>query len=117
MINRYKSKTTKRKVRVRSKIKRISTRPRLTVHRTLKQIYAQIIDDKKQITLVAASSLNLKTKPGTSKTKIAELVGANLAKKAKLKKITKIVFDRGSYQYHGRVKALAETVRKAGLKF
>ncbi len=116
MINRYKNKATKRKLRVRSKTKGTTERPRLTVSRSTKHISAQIIDDQKQITLVAFSSLNLKTKAGT-KLDTATLVGESLAKKAKLKKITKVVFDRGPYKYHGRVKALADAARKGGLKF
>lgn len=117
MINRYKNPTTKRKIRVRSKIKSGSSRPRLSVHRSSKHISAQIIDDQKGITLVASSSLKLKSKTKITKIETAKAVGVALAKAAKLKKITKVVFDRGSYQYHGRVKALAEAVRKAGLKF
>ncbi len=116
MINRYKNKATRRKLKVRSKTKGTTLRPRLTVYRSNKQIFAQIIDDQKQITLVAFSSLNLKTKPKT-KLAAAEEVGQNLAKLAKTKKITKVVFDRGPYKYHGRVKTLADAARKAGLKF
>ncbi len=116
MINQYSSKSAKRKARVRSVIKGTSERPRLSVYRSTKQISAQIINDQKQITLASFSSLKLKTK-GKNKLDTAKLVGENIAKAAKLKKITKVVFDRGPYKYHGRVKALAEASRKVGLKF
>lgn len=103
-------------------IKGTTKRPRLSVFRSNKAIYAQIIDDEKGKTLVAASErdLNKKTKkPKNKKTKMekAEMVGEVLAKKALKKKIKTIVFDRGKYPYHGRVKALAEGARKGGLKF
>lgn len=117
MINRYKNPKTKRKIRVRSKITSSPDRPRLTVHRSLRYISAQIIDDQKAVTLASATSLKLESKKKLTKTQAAEKVGDTLAKKAKLKKITKVVFDRGSLKYHGRVKALAEAARKAGLKF
>jgi len=103
-------------------IKGTTKRPRLSVFRSNKAIYAQIIDDEKGKTLVAASErdLNKKTKkPKNKKTKMekAEMVGEVLAKKALKKKIKTIVFDRGRHPYHGRVKALAEGARKGGLKF
>jgi large subunit ribosomal protein L18 len=117
MIERHKDKTTKRKLRVRGKITGTTQRPRLSVHRSTKHISAQIIDDQKQITLVAGTSLTLTQKEKLTKTQQAQQVGEKIAKKALLKKIKQIVFDRGAYQYHGRVKALAEALRKGGLKF
>jgi len=107
------------KRRMKKKMRRAKLRgglfPRLSVFRSQKHIYAQIIDDKKRETLVAASDLNLSLK-GT-KTKKAEEVGKILATNALKKGIDKVVFDRGSYAYHGRVKSLAEAARQTGLKF
>ncbi len=97
------------------KIKGTTLRPRLSVFRSHRVIYAQVIDDEKGKTLVAANEKEMKAK-GT-KIEKAALVGEALAKKALVKKIKTVVFDRGHYQYHGRVKALAEGARKGGLKF
>lgn len=106
----------RRKFRTRNKIKRVAKgKPRLSVFRSLKHIYAQIIDDEKGVTLVASSSLQLKLKG--RKTDVAREVGKDLAKRALEKGITEVVFDRGPYKYHGRVKALAEGAREGGLKF
>ena len=115
MIKRYKTTTSKRKVRIRSKIK-AAKRLRLSVQRSNTQIYAQIIDDQKGTTLVSSNSLQLKEK-FTNKIEQAKIVGTDLAKKAVSKKISKIVFDRGQYKFHGRVKALADAARTAGLDF
>lgn len=113
-------KRERKKKKVRAKIKAVSDRPRLSVFRSLKHIYAQIIDDKRGHTLASASSIevlkNLKEKK-LKKKEIAYEVGKLLAKKAKKIGIKKIVFDRGPYKYHGRVKALAEGARKEGLEF
>ncbi|MEZ0344433.1 MAG: 50S ribosomal protein L18 [Caldimicrobium sp.] len=120
-------KRLRRKKRVRKKVFGTPERPRLSVFRSKKQIYAQIIDDTMGHTLVACSSLTpeirekikeLKEK-GEIKNKldVAFLVGKYLAEKAKEKGITKVVFDRGGYKYHGRVKALAEGARSGGLEF
>lgn len=107
-----------RKRRVRAKVFGTETRPRLSVFRSNRFIDAQIIDDTKSKTLVSFSSRHLPAKTSkTNKTETAGLVGEELAKRAKRKKITKVVFDRGSYKYHGRVKTLAEGARKGGLKF
>lgn len=106
--------------RVRAKISGTHARPRLCVNRSLNQIYAQIIDDEKGVTLASASSLDTELKnalAGKTKTEQAKLVGAALAKRAKAKKITEVVFDRGGYIYIGRVAALADGAREAGLKF
>jgi len=106
--------------RVRLKVKGDGARPRLSVFRSLTHIYAQVIDDVRGHTLVTASTLDadVKTKAdGKSKTGIAELVGELLAQRALEKGIKQVAFDRGGYQYHGRVKALAEAARKGGLEF
>ena len=110
----------KRKKRVRGKIFRRVDLPRLSVFRSGKHIYAQIINDAKGITLVNASDLvkdESLDKNESSKSIRAGLVGELLAKKALKKKITKVVFDRNGYMYHGRIKSLAEGARKGGLKF
>lgn len=100
------------------KIKGTAKRPRLSVFRSNKVIYAQIIDDEKRKTLVAASEKEIKLSSNkATKTDRAHEVGKIIAKKAIKKKIKTVVFDRGSYQYHGRVKALAEGARKGSLKF
>ena len=106
----------RRATRTRKKIMGQSDRVRLAVFRSNKYIYAQIIDDMKGKTLVAASEKELEGK-GLTKTQKAEEVGKSIAKKAGVKKITKVVFDKGSYRYHGRVKALAEGARAGGLIF
>ena len=114
--------TTKRKrFRVSNKVKKVASndRYRLCITRSSKNISAQIIDDTKNITLLAASSVEKDIRSGEKKNKtdISKIVAEKLAKKAQEKKITKIYFDRGLYKYHGRVKAFAETLRKNGLKF
>ncbi len=106
--------------RVRRKVTGTVSRPRLCVFRSLNHIHAQIIDDTTAQTLVAMSTLDSQMKSktdGTGKSKKAETVGTLLAEKALEKGITEVVFDRGGYKYHGRVRALAEGARKAGLKF
>ena len=102
--------------RVRNKIVGTHDVPRVCVFRSNTNIYAQIINDEEGITLVSASSLEFKGKNG-SNVEAAKLVGESLAKKAKKAGITKVVFDRGGYLYHGRVKALAEAARENGLEF
>lgn len=103
--------------RVRSQISGTSTTPRLCVFRSNKGIYAQIIDDETRTTLVSASSLDkdLKLENG-SNVEAAKVVGKAIAEKATKAKITKVVFDRGGYLYHGRVKALADAARNGGLE-
>lgn len=103
-------------VRVRAKISGTPECPRLAVFRSNKHIEAQIIDDVKGVTLVSASSVAMKLSNGGN-VEGAKLVGAKLAEVAKAKKISKVVFDRGGYIYHGRVAALAEAAREGGLKF
>lgn len=110
----------RRHVRIRLKIKGTSTRPRLCVFRSLNHIYAQVIDDTQGQTLVSTSTLDPEIKGqlnGKAKAGCAELVGAAIAQRALSKGIKQVVFDRGGYQYHGRVKALAEAARQGGLKF
>ena len=104
--------------RVRKNIFGTSATPRLCVFRSNTGIYAQIIDDENKATLVSASSLDkdLKIKNG-SNVEAAKVVGKSIAEKAKKAKITKVVFDRGGYLYHGRVQALAEAARENGLEF
>lgn len=110
------NKTIRRRTRVRSRIQASSSRPRLTVFRSNKHISAQIIDDSQNTTLVSFSSQQIPNPP-KPKQAVAKLVGQNLATLAKTKKITQVVFDRGSYRYHGRIKALAQAAREKGLKF
>ncbi|AYF53743.1 50S ribosomal protein L18 [Clostridium botulinum C] len=108
----------KRHLRVRNKISGTAQRPRLAVFRSEKNIYAQIIDDVERVTIVSASSLDkdFAGKIGSNK-EAAKAVGTMVAKKAMEKGIEEVVFDRGGYVYHGRVKELAEAAREAGLKF
>jgi large subunit ribosomal protein L18 len=106
--------------RVRAKVVGTSQRPRLNVYRSLNHIYAQIIDDSQGHTLLAVSTLDPSLRQGlASKTKIeqAAAVGKTLAERAVQSGITQVVFDRGGYKYHGRVKALAEASREGGLQF
>ena len=102
--------------RVRKNISGTSEMPRLNVFRSNTQIYAQIINDETGTTLASSSSVQLKIKNGGS-IEGAKLVGADIAKKAKEANISKVVFDRGGYQYHGRVEALADAARENGLEF
>ena len=106
--------------RVRRKISGTASRPRLCVYRSLSQIYAQIIDDESQKTLVSASTLEKEIASkceGKTKSEAAKIVGEDLAKKALAKGIKDVVFDRGGFLFHGRVQALAEAAREAGLNF
>ncbi len=106
--------------RIRSELKGSSAQPRLCVFRSLNHIYAQVIDDEAGATLVSASTIveELKSKAdGKNKIDQAKLVGSLVAKQALGKGIKEVVFDRGGYRYHGRIKALAEAARQAGLKF
>ena len=110
----------KRHRRLRKHISGTAERPRLNVFRSLSNIYAQVIDDTKGVTLVSASSLDQEIKAQNvsgGNAEGAKLVGALVAKRALEKGITTVVFDRGGYIYHGRVAALAEAAREAGLKF
>jgi len=111
---------TKRHKRIRKMLSGNSERPRLCVFRSLKNLYVQAIDDQKRITLVSASTLNQEIKEKLKyrgNIKAAELLGTIFAKKLKEKGIKKVVFDRGGYLYHGRVKTLAESIRKEKIIF
>jgi large subunit ribosomal protein L18 len=110
----------RRHVRVRKEISGTSAKPRLCVFRSLNYIYAQIIDDSLGQTLAYASDIDPEVKEkvaGKNKVQSAEIVGSLAAQRALNKGVKKVVFDRGGYQYHGRVKSLAEAARKAGLEF
>ena len=110
----------RRKYRVRNKLKKISSndRLRLSITRSIKNISAQIIDDKNQSTILSASSNEKDMRSAKkNKTDLSILVAEKLAKKAQEKNIKKIYFDRGSYKYHGRVKAFADTLRENGMEF
>ena len=115
-----KSRRIMRHARLRRKLNGTPERPRLSVFRSLNHVSAQIVDDSQGTTLVAASSLEseirkkMRNKP---KTEASKLVGALLAQRAKKKGFSAVIFDRGGYKYHGRVKALADTAREKGLVF
>lgn len=103
--------------RIRKKVFGTAERPRLAVYRSNKEIYAQLIDDEKGVTLAAASSLEKDFQKEGSKTDRAAKVGEKLAENAKGAGLETCTFDRGGYRYHGRIKSLAEGAREAGLKF
>lgn len=105
------------RTRIRRTVKGTAERPRLSVFRSNKQIYAQLIDDLNGVTLVAASSAAKELSASGNKVAIATAVGKAIAEKAKSSGISSVVFDRGGYLYHGRVKALAEGAREGGLQF
>ena|SRR6185436_5055667 len=110
----------RRHQRVRGTVSGTEARPRLNVFRSLTHIYAQVIDDSSGKTLVSASTVDAELKTqvaGKKKTEQAKLVGATLAERAKAKGVKAVVFDRGGYKYHGRVKALADGAREGGLEF
>jgi large subunit ribosomal protein L18 len=110
----------RRHARVRKTIAGTNERPRLNVYRSLAEIYAQVIDDQAGLTIVSASTIDQELRPkmdGLTKTQQAQMVGKELAQRAKNKGIQKVVFDRGGYQFTGRVKALAEAAREGGLEF
>ena len=108
---------TRRHARVRTKVSGTAERPRLCVYRSNSNLYAQIIDDVAQNTLVSASTLEKSVKTKKSNKEAAKEVGTLIAKKALEKNIEQVVFDRGGYIYHGVVKELAEAAREGGLKF
>ncbi len=106
--------------RVRAKMEGTPERPRLCVYRSLGHIYAQLVDDRSGRTLASASSLDKETRKqfkGGGNVFAAKVVGKLIAERARAAKIEKVVFDRGGYKYHGRVKALADAAREAGLQF
>ncbi len=102
--------------RIRQKMEGTAARPRLNVYRSLNHIYAQVIDDAAGVTVVSASSLAEKAKTGGNVAAARE-IGRLVAERARERGITKVVFDRGGYLYHGRIKALADAAREAGLEF
>jgi len=102
--------------RIRAKLAGTGERPRLNVYRSLNHIYAQVIDDQKGVTIVSASTLATKSKTG-GHVAAAKEIGKAIAEKAQEKGVKKVVFDRGGFLYHGRIKALAEAAREAGLEF
>lgn len=106
-----------RHLRIRKKISGSSSKPRLSVFRTNKHIYAQLIDDSKSCTLASSSDLKITKDKKTSKIETAFKVGKDLAKMALEKKIKKVVFDRAGYKFHGRIKALAEGAKEGGSVF
>ncbi|MGB1103254.1 MAG: 50S ribosomal protein L18 [Crocinitomicaceae bacterium] len=110
-------KRAKIKRRIRKKVFGTSEKPRLSVFRSNKQIYAQIIDDNNGVTLASASSYKNKAAEGKTKSEAAAIVGKDVAEKEAKAGVETVVFDRNGYQYHGRVKALAEGAREGGLKF
>ncbi len=118
MFTRNSKNTTRRFAhdRIRKKVQGTSERPRLNVYRSVNHIYVQVIDDLKGATLVAANSGEGKNKNGGN-VDAAKAVGKAIAERAQAKGIKKVVFDRGGYIYHGRVKALADAAREAGLEF
>lgn len=115
MIKRYSTSRKMRKARIRSKISGTEMRPRLSIFRSNTGIYAQIIDDVKMCTITSSSHLEIKAK-GT-KSEIAMSVGSDLASKALKSGVKAVVFDRGGFKYHGRIKALADAAREGGLEF
>jgi len=114
-------KRANKKKRIRKKVVGTADRPRLAVFRSSKNVYAQLIDDVKSTTLGGTSSLNPELRTAINKTpnktEAAKLVGKAIAEKAKSLKVESVVFDRGGYLYHGRVKAVADAARENGLKF
>lgn len=118
-VNRRKARA-RRHTYIRQRVEGTSERPRLNVFRSLKHIYAQVIDDKAGETLTSASTIDTAVRDqlaGLTKTEQAQIVGKVVAERALAKGVKKVVFDRGGYKYHGRVKALAEAAREAGLDF
>ncbi len=114
-MSKTKSLRLRRQIRIRAKISGTASRPRLSIYRSNTNIYAQLINDTTGVTLGAASDLKMK-KEGT-KVEMSKKVGEAIAKIAKAQKIDTVVFDRGWFAYHGRVQALADSAREAGLQF
>jgi large subunit ribosomal protein L18 len=114
------AKRVRRHLRVRKRVTGTPQRPRLSVFRSLTHIYAQVVDDSSGRTLVAASDIDPGVRPqraGKPKTEVAKAVGKAIGERATAAGLTRVVFDRGGFQYHGRVKALADSAREAGLEF
>ncbi len=119
MIHKIEKKEIRSRIhkRIRKKLAGTAERPRLAIFRSVAHIYAQVIDDASGSTLVSASSVDKANKTNGGNVAAAKAIGKLVAERAKEKGITSVVFDRGGYQYHGRVKALAEAARQAGLEF
>jgi len=119
MIRKFEKKEIRKRihVRIRRKLAGSAERPRLAVFRSVAHIYAQVIDDGEGKTLVSASSVDKGAKTNGGNVAAAKTIGKLVAQRAKDKGITKVVFDRGGYPYHGRIKALADAAREAGLEF
>ena len=121
MVKRTRESMRKRRhKRVRKKLYGTKERPRLNVYRSLKQIYAQVIDDNASHTLASASTIDPEVKPqlkGKTKTEQAKVIGTIVAERAVAEGVKKVIFDRSGYRYHGRVRALADAAREAGLEF
>ena len=121
MVGKIKNSRTRSKIKIRKKVFGVAEKPRLSVYRSLNNVYAQVIDDSTGKTLASASSLSAEIKEELKnvKGKVAKskLVGSLLAKKAAESKVTTVIFDRNGYRYHGRVQAIAEGAREGGLKF
>lgn len=116
VIQKKHNAAARRAHRTRTRVKNAGGRPRLSIFRSAKHIYAQIIDDAAGKTLASASDVKMDTK-GKKPVEVAALVGEAIAKAAKDANVSTVVFDRGSYKYHGRVKALADAARNGGLEF
>ncbi len=116
MITQTKRNTIRKRIheRIRRKLSGTSERPRLNVYRSLNHIYAQVIDDLSGVTIVSASTIKVKSGGNVA---AARDLGKTIAERAKEKGVSKVVFDRGGYLYHGRIKALADAAREAGLEF
>ena len=119
MIRKIEKKEIRNRIhsRIRRKLRGTAERPRLAVFRSVAHIYAQVIDDSAGSTLVSASTVDKGGKTNGGNVAAAKAIGKLVAERAKEKGIQRVVFDRGGYQYHGRVRALAEAAREAGLKF
>ncbi len=119
MIRKIEKKTIRNRIhkRIRRKLSGTAERPRLAVFRSVAHIYAQVIDDKQGQTLVSASSVDKDGKTKGGNVAAAKAIGKLVAERAREKGIKSVVFDRGGYQYHGRIKALADAAREAGLEF
>jgi len=119
MIRKIEKKEIRNRIhrRIRRKLQGTAERPRLAVFRSVSHIYAQVIDDSQGTTLVSASSVDKAIKTNGGNVAAAKAIGKTVAERAREKGITRVVFDRGGFQYHGRVKALADAARAAGLEF
>ena len=119
MIKKIEKKEIRQRIhqRIRRKLSGTEARPRLAIFRSVAHIYAQVIDDTKGATIVSASSVDKAAKTNGGNVAAAKAIGKLVAERAKEKGIKSVVFDRGGYQYHGRVKALADAAREAGLEF